>query len=339
MTKYLKRKREASKSYKEELKALTASMYKYPCQNMSLVDMDGEVWKPFPELPNRYAISNKGRVKSLAHETLCKNGIIHTHKDRILKQRVHKRINPYTKEYGYILCINTVVDNKTRGYTISRLVYEAFIEPIDNKYPNHVVRHKDGDNFNNLLENLYLSSKSDLIRDTFETGKRTPLTNLQNPALWTAEEWESLHKIHRKAISQFDLDGNYVKTYESVREATKSIGIKNPTSISGALKGKAHTIGGYQWRLGTSRSPMKPVKPIKEHLKKPFRARKCAKYDLQGHLLSTYDSVKEAAQENNQRASFLLGLLNHPDKIPKGGKQFIWKSFQEDENVPKKIKP
>lgn len=51
------------------------------------------------------------------------------------------------------------------------------VEPIrSDKYPSHVVRHKDGDKSINLPENLYLSNKSDLIRNTFKSGKHAPPT-------------------------------------------------------------------------------------------------------------------------------------------------------------------
>jgi hypothetical protein len=66
-----------------------------------------------------------------------------------------------------------------------------------------------------------------LNRDTFEAGKRAPLTRFQNPALWTEEEWKLLRTLLSKAVSQFDLNGIYIKTYKSIREAAKSISIKS----------------------------------------------------------------------------------------------------------------
>ena len=83
---------------------------------------------------------------------------------------------------------------------------------------------------------------------------------------------------------------------------------------------------------------MKPIEPIKEHLKKPFKAKKCDKYDLQGRLLGVYHSVKEAAKENDIKHNFLLYMFNHFDGIHKGGKDLIWKSFRESEIVPKIIR-
>jgi hypothetical protein len=59
---------------------------------MSLIDMEGEVWKPIPDFPDRYAISNKGRIKSLEHETLYKNGVVCKYKSRILNMWIKRSI-------------------------------------------------------------------------------------------------------------------------------------------------------------------------------------------------------------------------------------------------------
>jgi hypothetical protein len=54
--------------------------------------------------------------------------------------------------------------------------------------------------------------------------------------------------------------------------------------------------------------------------------------------LDVYPPVKEAAKENDLKTYFLIDLLNRPDRIPKDDKEFIWRSFQDDEIVPKRIK-
>ena len=38
--------------------AADASMYKYPYQNLSLVDMEGEVWKELPQSNEYIQVSN-----------------------------------------------------------------------------------------------------------------------------------------------------------------------------------------------------------------------------------------------------------------------------------------
>jgi len=49
-------------------RAVDASMYQYPYQNFSLVDREGEIWKPILDYEDYYMVSNKGRIKSLPRE-------------------------------------------------------------------------------------------------------------------------------------------------------------------------------------------------------------------------------------------------------------------------------
>lgn len=49
------------------------------------------------------------------------------------------------------------------------------------------------------------------------------------------------------AVLQFDKDMNFIKEYETLREASKQSGIKNST-IRECLRGKAKTSGGYIWK-------------------------------------------------------------------------------------------
>ena len=53
---------------------------------------------------------------------------------------------------------------------------------------------------------------------------------------------------YRATICQFDKNNNYIATYDTIREASKSTGI-NENSISNALHNRARTAGGYVWKF------------------------------------------------------------------------------------------
>lgn len=56
-----------------------------------------------------------------------------------------------------------------------------------------------------------------------------------------------------KPVIQYDLNGNYIKTYPSIREATISLGKNvNNRGISQCLTGKYQTAFGYIWKYKTS---------------------------------------------------------------------------------------
>ena len=92
-----------------------------------------EIWKPIEGYEGLYEVSNLGRVKSLKR--------LHT-KERILSQFLNHR--------GYAR-VNLWKENKSRKYSVHRLVAEAFIPNPDSK-PQ--VNHIDENKTNNSVENL-----------------------------------------------------------------------------------------------------------------------------------------------------------------------------------------
>ena len=53
-----------------------------------------------------------------------------------------------------------------------------------------------------------------------------------------------------KPVSQYDLDGNFIKTFNSVTEAAAALGLENGSSITQCCKRAKHfnQAGGYFWR-------------------------------------------------------------------------------------------
>lgn len=49
-----------------------------------------------------------------------------------------------------------------------------------------------------------------------------------------------------KRVNQYTKDGDFIRTYNSINDAAKHIGISRP-SISNALSGRAKTSGGFKW--------------------------------------------------------------------------------------------
>lgn len=57
-------------------------------------------------------------------------------------------------------------------------------------------------------------------------------------------EWD---EIKRKKIIQFDLNGNFLKKWDSIQDAVVETNT-NRTSINYVLQNKRHTAGGYKWK-------------------------------------------------------------------------------------------
>ena len=57
-------------------------------------------------------------------------------------------------------------------------------------------------------------------------------------------------KIHHRnrAVNQYDLQGNFLKSFSTMQEAQLSIGAKSISSITNACTGRSKTAGGYIWQ-------------------------------------------------------------------------------------------
>jgi hypothetical protein len=157
-----------------------------PYQNLSLDDMQGEIWKDIKGYDGYYQVSNFGRIKSLSREILKKRGCFKT-KSRILKQCV---INGYC--YAFIS-----FNKKKMTYTAHRLVANYFIYK---KYNKPQVNHIDSNKLNNIFKNLeWVSAREN------ECHKQSK--NKNNTSIYTgvsfnlqSKKWRSTINFNKKFI-------------------------------------------------------------------------------------------------------------------------------------------
>jgi len=95
-------------------------------------------------------------------------------------------------------------------------------------------------NFNNRVENLYLTTAAELSQRNIKAGKN--LIKICNP-----EIKEKVTDSKWKPVSQYSPDGEFIRSFPSINEATRQTGI-NEKSIINVAKGKAHHAGGFIWR-------------------------------------------------------------------------------------------
>lgn len=186
------------------------------------MELKVEVWKPIEGFEGRYEISNLGRVKSLTRTIWFKDG-----KNRNGGKRI---------AYGKILTTRAFGKGRPRAnlrrgngcewYYVHRLVAMAF---CDGYREGLVVNHKDGNIYNNRADNLEWCTQSYNIKHSYFDGKR---------------KGEYIGKV--KAIKQFTLQGEYIKTFDSINEAARITNIP-ATNICAVCKGKRSKTGGYKW--------------------------------------------------------------------------------------------
>ena len=173
---------------------------------------ENEVWLPIKDYEN-YMVSNLGRIKSLEKIVKRKrNGDFKT-KDKILKIQ--------TNRYGYSY-VTLYKNKKPKIFSIHQLVSINFI-PNPNNYK--YVNHKDENKSNNCVDNL---EWCDVKYNNCYGSRRSRVK--QKTA---------------KKINQYDLEGNFVKTWDSLSDAIKFY--KN-IHIVDVCRGRRKKCMGYIWR-------------------------------------------------------------------------------------------
>ena len=174
-----------------------------------------EIWVDIPGYDGFYQISNKGRVKTTAHQ--------YARKERILKG---------IPTGGY-LYVKLSRHKKQKRYYIRRLVAEMFI-PNPLKLP--VVNHKDECKSNNCAENLEWCSHSYNLKYGGSQRRRQFSNNVRRT------------KTAEKTVKQFSLDGLYIATYRNQNVAARINNMKHASDIGRCARGHRPACGGYIWR-------------------------------------------------------------------------------------------
>ena len=220
-----------------------------------------EIWKDIKGYEGLYQVRNLGRVKSL---------------DRVVNGKKLKgrfiSLNVDTKKYLFVWLNN---GNKKKMFRVHRLVATMFIPTIKGKeYIDHIngirddnrvsnlrwCTHQENDNFS--LSRLHRSQSK--IGNKYFLGKHhsqetkrkisEARTGTKNPNYWANLSDENKKKIRaasreacRIEIDQYTTDMKFLKTWESMADIEKSLGLYH-SNIWKCCVGKSKTSGGFVWR-------------------------------------------------------------------------------------------
>ena len=172
-----------------------------------------EVWKDIKGFEGLYQVSNTGRIRALDRKIGYRKGRLRNWKGT--------EKHPTENAKGY-LKVNLFKDGKSVTREVQRFVAEAF---IPNPECKEQVNHIDGNKHNNNVSNLEWTTPRENTIHSFTVLKRGI-----------------------KKVSQYDLQGNYIRTFDSFAEAARTTHTA-PCSISNVVNGRRHTAGGYVWRV------------------------------------------------------------------------------------------
>ena len=178
-----------------------------------------EIWKDIEGYEGLFQVSSNGVIRSLDFN--------HTGEIKLLKLQDNGK--------GYLRA-HLYKNGETKKYMVHQLVAKAFL-PNPNNYP--IINHKDEDKTNNIIwvndDGSIDYNKSNLEWCTHKYninyGNRTKKAN----------------QSKCKKILQFDLEGNFIKLWDSLKSAEEFLKIKH-SSIWSCLNGRYKTAGNYIWK-------------------------------------------------------------------------------------------
>lgn len=212
---------------------------------------------------------------------------------------------------GYILSqssqqdykfVRLLIDGQQKRMRVHRMVAMTFIDNPENKpYVNHI----NGNRSDNNVENLEWVTPSENTQHAVKTGL--------------------MNNGRKKAVIQYNLNGERMSTFESASEAARQTG-GSQSKITMCCKRQRQTANDYQWRYYDD------IQDVQKVEKKFITGKKVAQCDEEGNILNIYPSYKEAARAVNGTSSAISRVCSGTNIRHKGYK---WKLVEEivQENI------
>ena len=192
------------------------------------------MFKVIPDTDGNYSCDTEGNIKSNAR--IVDNPSVGQY---YLKERILK---PYLNNKGYKV-VDLRINNKTRKCLVHRLVATTWLDNPNN-YP--IINHKDNNPLNNNVDNLEWCNYSYNINYCIKQGRHN---------MFSEKRMKSMHSRKTylwKPVCKYDMNGNFICSYNSLADAAESITTSpsksKVTNISSCCKGKAKSAYGYIWR-------------------------------------------------------------------------------------------
>jgi hypothetical protein len=284
----------------------------YPYQNLVTEDMPGEEWRLIDGFEECYTISNLGRIKSLGryvNYNFPSHTVLRWHPEKIRHQIKTKQWNGHLNKFYYILRVSFGIrvgaKRKNCTYTVHRLVYNAFVAPIDYKQDEKNIVHIDGDYNNNHVDNLRGEERSIIHQHSYQRGRRVNGFIGQDMKQLVAKGMPK----RQKAVTQYDLKGKRIKAYKSLKEAELNTGTHH-SAIALVAKGKIPQRSGFIWRYG--KGPAKIDISFYLEAKAMVQKKICkvvTQYSLKGKKLKVYNSIREAGIKTGIGETVIQGAV------------------------------
>lgn len=192
--------------------------------------------------------------------------------------------------------VTLLIKGKQKRMRVHRMVALTFLDNPDNKpYVNHI----NGNRSDNNVKNLEWVTPSENTQHAVATGL--------------------MNNGRKRAVIQYNLEGEKMATFESATEAARQTG-GSQSKITMCCKRQRKTANDYQWRYYDDTQDVQKVEKLF------ITGKKVAQCDEEGNILNIYPSFKEAAKAVNGTSSAISRVCSGTNIRHKGYK---WKLVEE----------
>lgn len=293
----------------------------YPYTNTSLEDLKNEIWEDIPFLDGAYLVSNFGRVKRVKREVYASDDKIMHFPERIIRSYPDVQKNKSVNDEIYHLAASVTIEKKRYKFSIPRLVFYCFVDkfPLDDY--SLVVYAKDGNGKNIKPSNLRLTDLSGKAKRIFERGRlKKDIETTYDEYLRTGSTRSS--NPYCKQVSQYTSEGKFIKTFPSIRTASRVTGATERGIIS-VLKGRQIRSSGNVWSYRKQKHvDVKAIRRTNIERRNRMVGKRVTQYDLNGKRVAIYYTIAEAGRKTKVNTSDIHAVLNGKQRSAGG---YVWK--------------
>lgn len=192
-------------------------------ENLSVLDLEGEIWIDCIGYDGIYQVSNLGRIKGVERWRQTRHGIGYMMKEQIRRQSVSEKHSS--------IRIGLCKDGIVKPFVTARLVFFSFNYNVPNLAEYSVI-HKDNNWKNNNLNNLKIGTQNEISKLNFDNGKLEHL-KLGNPILskYRLENAVFKNEVIVKLKCSKCFKKKNIKLFRDFRNSCKSCDIKKHTAL------------------------------------------------------------------------------------------------------------
>ncbi len=196
---------------------------------------------------------------------------------------------------------------------------------VENRWGTNGIKYSGQTVFNAILKYGWINIKHDILADnlTMEEAKKMERDMIKKYQSYKREHGynesmggDCFSNVSRyKPVCMYDINGNLLKTFESIVEAEIET---DSTDIWGAVKGRKKTVNGYVWRYLDD--------PFDKYaIKHENNSKQVCQYDVMGNYITTFPSISQAERETG--CNSISDCCNGKRKM---SNRFVWRFVGDD---------